>query len=134
MRWVGVLRLIPEPDGIASRVIVGLGARAEHADSQNKKPATSFDVAGLAGTPVAVLAVGEPSEFCSRPSASGPKALAVRPLPGASTSPLKELAGPSRAQLENKGGRAKAIDPAHPCLGPRSSDLQNAVQAARMPH
>ena len=53
-----------------------------------KKPATSFDVAGLAGTPVAVLAVGVPSEFCPRPSASGPKALAVRPLPGASASPL----------------------------------------------
>jgi hypothetical protein len=134
MRWVGVLRLIPEPDGIASRVIVGLGARAEHADSQNKKPATSFDVAGLAGTPVAVLAVGEPSEFCSRPSASGPKALAVRPLPGASTSPLKELAVPSRAPLKDRASRREVIDPAHPFISAGSSGLQNAVQAAGLLH
>jgi hypothetical protein len=134
MRWVGVLRLIPEPDGIASRVIVGLWARAEHADSQNKKPATSFDVAGLAGTPVAVLAVGEPSEFCSRPSASGPKALAVRPLPGASTSPLKELAVPSRAPLKDRAGRREVIDPAHPFISAGSSGLQNAVQAAGLLH
>ena len=102
--------------------------------SKRKKPATSFDVAGLAGTPVAVLAVGEPSEFCSRPSATGPKALAVRPLPGASTSPLKELAVPSRAPLKDRAGRREVIDPAHPFISAGSSGLQNAVQAAGLLH
>ncbi len=92
-----------------------------------KKPATSFDVAGLAGTPVAVLAVGVPSEFCPRPSASGPKALAVRPLPGASTSPLKELAVPSRVPLKDRAGLSAVIDSAHAFDAVLSSALQNAL-------
>lgn len=114
--------------------ILRFGARAGQADSQRKKPATSFDVAGLAGTPVAVLAVGEPSEFCPRPSASGPKALAVRPLPGASASPLEELAVPSRAPVKDRAGRGAVIDSAHAFIAALASALQNAAQAAYRPH